>query len=81
MDRRLSADCSRIMLFMLVPVPVGVFGGLYLGGIAYTLVTNGGQIPLLGGPPWELWRTMGGIAAGAACALILARRPSMMRRF
>lgn len=68
------------MLFMVVPVPITVFGGLFLGGIAYTIFTDGHTLPLLGGPPSELWRTMGGIAAGATCALVLARRPGMMRR-
>lgn len=61
--------CSQVV-FVVVPIQTGVAGALYVAGCLYTLVSNGDSVPLFGGSPHNLWRTMGGIAAGVGFALI-----------
>lgn len=58
---------SQIIL-LVVPVQTGVAGALYLGSTLYQVVTNGAEVPFLGGPTQEIWRTLGAAAAGIAVA-------------
>lgn len=46
----------------------GVAGALYLGATLYQVVTNGAEVPFLGGPTQEIWRTLGAAAAGVLVA-------------
>eukprot|EP00752_Nemacystus_decipiens_P004360 g3984.t1 len=60
---------SQIIL-LVVPVQTGVAGALYLGATLYQVVTNGAQVPFLGGPTQEIWRTLGAAAAGVLMAAV-----------
>eukprot|EP00903_Cladosiphon_okamuranus_P015459 g14275.t1 len=59
---------SQIIL-LVVPVQTGVAGALYLGATLYQVVTNGAEVPFLGGPTQEIWRTLGATAAGVLMAV------------
>lgn len=62
-------ESSQIIL-LVVPVQTGVAGALYLGATLYQVVTNGAQVPFLGGPTQEIWRTLGAAGAGVLMAAV-----------
>lgn len=71
------------MVLVVVPIQTGVAGALYLGATLYTVVTNGDSVPFLGGPPHEVWRTLGAVAAGGLFAFVTRGRGryQFMQRF
>lgn len=72
---------SQINLFFALPVPTYVVGVVWVGGMLFTMSTNGQmQVPFISSNPYTLWRDLGAVTAGAFLWLALARRPYMFRK-